>query len=96
MRNLTARDGASGRVFPMSRAHANILRAFSLWTVFVWVTRIRNIWGDDSRSFGFQAVHTGLAVVSVAFAAACWWIVTQHRGRNAPERTSSVESRDAR
>ena len=76
----------------MSRPHANILRAFAVWTVFVWVTRIRNIWGDD-RSFGFKAVHTVLAAVSVAFAAACWWVVTQYRGRNAPKTEAHVEER---
>ena len=75
----------------MSRQHANILRAFALWTVFVWVTRIRNIWGDD-RSTGFKLVHTLLAVVSVAFAAACWWVVTQNRGRNAPKPAESSAS----
>ena len=74
----------------MSRRHANILRAFAVWTVFVWVTRIRNIWGDTARSFGFKAIHTMLAVVSVIFAGACWWVVMQYRGRKAPGRDAAL------
>ncbi len=74
----------------MTRLHANILRAFAAWTVFVWGVRIRNIWGDD-HSVGFKAVHSILAVVSVAFAVACWWVVTQNRGRNPQQRTRQAE-----
>lgn len=77
----------------MTRRHANILRAFALWTVFVWGTRIRNIWGDD-HSVGFKVVHSLLAGVSVAFAVACWWVVTQNRGRNPGHRARS-EQQDA-
>jgi hypothetical protein len=77
----------------MTRQHANILRAFSIWTVFVWVTRIRNIWGDE-HSTGFKVVHTVLALVSVAFAAACWWVVTQNRGRNPGRRAQERDERE--
>lgn len=70
----------------MSRQHANILRLFSLWTLFVWGTRSWNIINDDARSTGFKVVHVVLAVVSVLFAAACWWVVTQNRGRNLERR----------
>lgn len=77
----------------MTRRHAHILRAFAIWTVFVWGTRIRNIWGDD-HSVGFKVVHSLLAAVSVAFAVACWWVVTQNRGRN-PGRRARSEQRDA-
>jgi hypothetical protein len=79
----------------MTRTHANILRAFAAWTVFVWVVRIRNIWGDD-RSVGFKAVHSLLAIVSVAFAAACWWVVTQNRGRNPAKRAKEAGERAMR
>ena len=67
----------SGRT--MTRGQANLIRAFCLWTVWVWATRIWNIWGDDTRGAGFKAVHTVLAVVSVAFAVAVWIVV--HRLR---------------
>jgi hypothetical protein len=65
----------------MSRAQANVIRAFCIWTVWVWGTRIWNIWGDDTRSAGFKAVHTVLAVVSIAFAVAAWVIVHRLRAR---------------
>jgi len=64
----------------MTRGQANLLRAFSIWTVYVWVTRMWNIWRDD-QSVGFKLVHTGLAVVSIAFAVACWIVVSRVRRR---------------
>ena len=39
-----------------------------LWTLFVWSSRIRNIWGDDDLSTGGQVLRTGFAVVFLAFA----------------------------
>jgi hypothetical protein len=62
----------------VTRAQAGILRAFAIWTVWVWGTRIWNIWGDD-REFAFKAVHTVLALVSIAFAVATWVIVGRVR-----------------
>ena len=62
----------------MNRRDALVLRAFAVWTVYVWVTRIWNVWTDD-RSFGFKAVHTLLAVISVAFAVVAWRIVSRIR-----------------
>ncbi len=63
----------------MPARYALVLRAFALWTVYVWGTRIWNVVGDDGRSFGFKAVHVALAVVSVAFAVATWVIVSRVR-----------------
>ena len=71
----------------MSRLDAIMLRAFCVWTVWVWGTRIGNIWTDDARDLPFKAVHTLLAVVSVAFAVAAWRIVTRTRGRSAVDGT---------
>jgi hypothetical protein len=76
----------------MTRKHANLLRAFSVWTVFVWVTRMRNIWGDD-HSTSFKLIHSALALVSIVFAIACWWVVTQNRGRNVGQREAESEQR---
>jgi predicted Co/Zn/Cd cation transporter (cation efflux family) len=67
----------------MTKGQANVLRAFAVWTVFVWGTRIKNVF-DGDRGWKFIAVHVALALVSVAFAVACWVIVTRNRGRNAP------------
>ncbi len=63
----------------MSRRDAIILRAAAAWTLFIWVTRIRNIVGDETRSAGFKAIHVALAVVSVAFAVAIWRVASRSR-----------------
>ena len=70
----------------MTRSQRLVLRAFSVWTVYVWGTRIWNIARDDSTSTAFKVVHSVLAVVSVAFAVAAWIVVTRvqrkDRGRS--------------
>jgi hypothetical protein len=66
----------------VSRRDAILLRVAAGWTLFIWVTRIRNILGDETRSTGFKAVHVALAVVSVAFAAAIWWVASKNRPSN--------------
>ncbi len=76
-------------VATMTKGQANLLRAFSLWTVFVWGTRIKNVF-DQDRDWKFVAVHVALAAVSVLFALGCWRVVTQNRGRNAPKLSSSA------
>ena len=65
----------------MSRVDALILRSAAVWTIFIWVTRIRNILGDETRSSGFKAVHTILALVSVAFAIAIMGVASRNRRR---------------
>ena len=65
----------------VSRTDALILRTAAAWTVFIWVTRIRNILGDETRSTGFKAVHSVLALVSVAFAVAIWAVASRNRRR---------------
>ena len=63
----------------MRRRDVWTLRAFAAWTVWVWLTRIGNVIGDDSRGFGFKAVHVALALVSVAFAVVTWRIAARSR-----------------
>ena len=65
----------------MTRTDAIILRTAAVWTVFIWVTRIRNILGDDTRSTGFKVVHSVLALVSVAFAVAILGVASRNRRR---------------
>jgi len=74
----------------MTRGQATLLRAFCVWTVWVWGTRIWNIWGDDSRDTAFKLVHTVLAVVSIAFAIATWIVVRRLRRRPGIERTEKA------
>jgi hypothetical protein len=65
----------------MSRRDALILRSAAVWTVFIWVTRIRNILGDETRSTGFKVVHSVLAIVSVAFAESNLGVASRNRRR---------------
>jgi hypothetical protein len=76
----------------MTRTQRLVLRAFAVWTVYVWGTRIWNILRDDSTSTAFKAVHSVLAVVSVAFAVAAWLIVTSVQGRGREERARAGAS----
>ena len=69
----------------MTRTQAIVLRAAALWTFYVWITRIWNIAQDASTSFGFKAVHSILAVVSIAFAVAILVVASKNRkGTKAP------------
>jgi hypothetical protein len=72
----------------VTRTDALILRTAAAWTVFIWVTRIRNILGDETRSTGFKAVHTVLALVSVAFAIAILGVASRNR-RRARDKTAT-------
>ena len=65
----------------MTRTDALILRTAAAWTVFIWVTRIRNILGDETRDTAFKVVHSVLALVSVAFAIAILGVASRNRRR---------------
>ncbi len=75
----------------MNRTQAIVLRAFAIWTLYVWVTRMWNIWRDDAQTVGFKVVHTVLAVVSVAFAIACLVIVKRVRARRAGPGSAGID-----
>lgn len=66
-------------VHTVNRRQSILLYAFSLWTVWIWGTRIWNIWNDDERTAGFKAVHTVLAGISVILAVAAWFVVRNIR-----------------
>jgi hypothetical protein len=70
----------------MTRNQRYLLRAFSIWTVYVWTTRIWNILRDESTSTAFKTVHSVLAVISIALAVAAWVVVTrvQRKERSRP------------
>jgi hypothetical protein len=72
----------------VNRREALVLRAFSVWTVYVWGTRIWNVLGDDERSVGFKVVHAALALVSVAFAVVAWRVVSRVRQRERVEQSN--------
>ena len=50
----------------MTRRVAVLLLAAGAWTLFVWVTRLVNMAGEN-RSAGFYVVHGALAVISIGF-----------------------------
>jgi hypothetical protein len=53
----------------MSRKAAWTLVALCVWTLWVWITRVWIIAGQD-QSMGFKVVHTILAIGSIAFGVA--------------------------
>ena len=77
----------------MSRSTARLITIFAAWTLFVWVTRIRNILGDDETSAGFKWVHSILALVSVVLAVAALLAVRRERER---ARARSARTADTR
>jgi hypothetical protein len=62
----------------MNRRDALLLRVAAVWTVFVWATFIKNLFGSD-ESGGFIAIHLMLAVVSIGFAVAIWQVASRNR-----------------
>lgn len=76
----------------MTRARARILLAASAWGLYVWISRVAILAGQDT-STGFKVVHFTLAAVSIAFALAVGWIgLTSRPGRDS-EPPSEVASR---
>ncbi len=50
----------------MSRRVSILLLAAGGWALFVWITRLVNMAGEN-RSAGFYVVHGALAAISIAF-----------------------------
>lgn len=76
----------------MLRRDRLVLRAFALWTVWVWGTRLWNIWRDAEHAVSFKVVHSVLAGVSVAFAIATWQIVSRARERARAQLSSEASA----
>ena len=53
----------------MTRRISILLLAAGGWTLFIWVTRLVNMAGED-RSAGFYVVHGVLALISIGFGVA--------------------------
>jgi len=73
MASGTADVGSVGPMSPVRLRPALVLSAF---TLFVWTTRIRNIWTDDSLSTAGQVGRTALSLTFTAFALTVlglWW-----------------------
>jgi hypothetical protein len=61
------------RVLVVTRRAAWVLIALCAWTLYVWITRLFIMAGQD-ESTGFKVVHGILAVISIAFGLAAGWI----------------------
>lgn len=70
---LGALVGAAVR--PSPPVIAALATCLAGWTAGVWLLQSGAIWVDPSHSTAFKAVHTGLAVLSVAFGAVTVWAV---------------------
>jgi len=57
----------------MSRKVAWFLIALCAWTLYVWITRVVIISGQD-QTMGFKVVHGVLAAISIAFGLGAGWI----------------------
>ena len=57
----------------MSKRAAWFLIALCAWTLYVWITRVVIIAGQDS-STGFKVVHDVLAAISIAFGLGAGWL----------------------
>ncbi len=63
----------------MSRRQSRVLIAAAVWTLYVWISRIVIMSGQD-ESAGFKVVHLMLALVSIGFALAIAKIGWDARG----------------
>lgn len=68
-----------GSVAAMTPARLRPALALSAFTLFVWTTRIRNIWTDDSLTTAGQVGRTALSLAFTAFAVAVLWLWWQGR-----------------
>ena len=57
----------------MTRRAAWTLIAAGAWTLYVWISRVAILAGQD-ESTGFKVVHFTLAAVSIVFGVAVGWI----------------------
>ena len=74
----------------LTRREAKLLVAAAAWTLYVWVSRVVIMAGQDT-SAGFKAVHLLLAVVSLAFGVAIGRIGL--RALRRPDRADRPEQR---
>jgi hypothetical protein len=75
----------------MTRRQSRILLAAAVWTLYVWISRIVIMAGQD-ESTGFKVVHGILALVSIAFALAIGKIGWDARPRRAERPAAADEA----
>ena len=72
------------------RSRSTLLLAAAAWTIWIWATRIWNLLGDPAHGAAFKAVHSLLALVSIAFGVALGVVGLRMRreGRNSEIETA--------
>jgi hypothetical protein len=70
----------------LTRRQAHILLAAAVWTLYVWISRLVIMAGQD-ESTGFKVVHAVLAFVSIGFALAIGKIGWEGRKARAAARS---------
>jgi hypothetical protein len=80
----------------MTKRESKILLAAAAWTLYVWISRLVIMAGQD-ESTGFKVVHGILALVSIAFALALarigWRHLRSSRSRGESEERTYEEQR---
>lgn len=61
-----------------------------MWTLVVWVSRIRNIFGDEDLGAFDRTWRTGVAVVFIAFGVATAVALWRHRSGDFPASTARL------
>jgi hypothetical protein len=61
----------------VSRARWSLLPVFAAWTLFVWATRIDNIWSDEALDGGQKLTRTALALSFVTVALLVGWVAAR-------------------
>ena len=79
----------------MTRRQSRILIAAAIWTLYVWISRIVIMAGQD-ESAGFKVVHGILALVSIGFALAIGKIGWEGRQRANAQSDQSRPTQQAR
>jgi len=79
----------------MTRRQSRILIAAAVWTLYVWISRIVIMSGQDN-STGFKVVHGILALVSIGFALAIGKIGWEGRQRANASADQGQPTRPAR
>jgi small neutral amino acid transporter SnatA (MarC family) len=75
------------------RGRSTLLLAAAAWTIWVWATRIWNIVGDPAHDAAFKAVHSLLALVSIAFGVALGLVGLRMRREERRELTTTQPRR---
>jgi hypothetical protein len=63
----------------MSRQASLLLRAFAIFTTWVWIVMIRDAIVGSHLSVSFRLIHLAIGIVSVAFSIVTWQIASNAR-----------------